>query len=118
MYWLLLILLFIPRLGNAECAWVLWSKFAEVSIYEGEGERAWKVERALKSVDECQTLLKKVVNITAKHFNGPNAEVKVVFGDTNGLIVRSGKNTDGSRWSYNHDFLCLPDNIDPRSSKY
>ena len=96
MRWLLIMLILVPQIVNAECAWVLWSKFAEITIYEGEGERAWKVERALTGVGECQNLLKKIVDIKAKGYKGPYSEVKVVIGDTNGLIITSGTK-DGKR---------------------
>jgi hypothetical protein len=53
MYWMIIILLLIPQIVRAECAWILWMKYESIYTLSSETEKDLEIIQAGKVLKEC-----------------------------------------------------------------
>lgn len=100
--------------AHAECAWVLWEKL-EVRT-PAPLEPSWSLHYSTEKRSECERALTGLwqSKLARSQPGSDNPGIKEVT-SAPGLVIVSWKDHNGKPGgSATHDFLCLPDTVDPR----
>jgi len=96
----------------AECAWVVWEKN---ELYRPDDvSTTWKIQVARQDQPQCEDVLRRLWEAELKHLQSSSDSpgVKEVK-SAPGYISVTFKS---DLWA-THEFLCLPDTVDPRGPK-
>lgn len=101
----ILLILFIGDMANAQCAWVLWKKVSEGAL---DLNAKWELENAVPTYNMCLDLLvDRVESIKAMWADDPDYTILAFFSS---VTLRN----KSKRHSTYFNFQCFPDTIDPR----
>jgi len=107
-YWFLIILLLIPQIIRAECAWVLWlnQSFAE--------EKDVQIIQAGATLKECQEELEKNFKRFMKTYENTPLEYKIHEKNSGKFAYFDYSNQSKGPRYITRQLLCLPDTVNPR----
>jgi len=115
MCWAFVILILLPQIVSAECAWILWEKTR--IFYTTTSQENWKIIQTSKVASECQEGLAKIV----KKYAAPDLKTALDKFEKNNASLRYVSTYDATGKAMSVVFIdlnCLPDTIDPRTPKH